>query len=300
MSCCCTAMFRSVVVVLVLLESSTAFLTRCQTIARSARPRLALASHSGDKPLTLSEAQAILNRFDSGHTIAAHRGAELGAPGGTPRAAASALAANAYAATQPREVLAEAVRTLLSHAAPSAVRLGICTPDGASAVATLRSWVESLGLPRGTLYGADANGTALPIGELGASYIKYTARGATGADGRVAVPPGSAKLSAYGGSFRGVTLVTERSHLGLLPLGLFDESLDAADPGTSGFWAAKSEGVVVPVHLESPAARGDAASAARFQEPVSDYVSSQLTWAKKNAKRRKATESKRRKARGRR
>jgi hypothetical protein len=289
-------MYRGAVVVLVLLESSTAFLTRGHTIAKAARPGRALASYN-DKQLTLSEAQAILNRFDAGHTIAAHRGA--GSPGGAPRAAASALAANAYAATQPREVLAEAVRTLLSHAAPSAVRLGICTPDGASAVATLRSWVESLGLPRGTLYGADANGTALPIGELGASYIKYTARGATGADGSVAVPPGSAKLSAYGGSFRGVTLVTERSHLGLLPLGLFDESLDAADPGTSGLWAAKSEGVVVPVHLETSAARGDAASAARFEEPVSDYVSSQLTWAKKNAKRRANTQ-KRRKARGRR
>ena len=67
-------MYRGAVVVLVLLESSTAFLTRGHTIAKAARPGLALASYN-DKQLTLSEAQAILNRFDAGHTIAAHRGA---------------------------------------------------------------------------------------------------------------------------------------------------------------------------------------------------------------------------------
>jgi hypothetical protein len=238
------------------------------------------------RTLTLAEAQAVLTAFEHAHVSATRTG--------------GASAANAYAASQPRVLLAEAVQTLLhSNNGAASVRLGICTPNGASAIATLRSWVDTLGLPRGTLFGADVDGAAIPSEQLGASYIKYSARaGSThAADGAPPAPPGSARLEKYGSSFCGVTLAMGvgkgfRS-VGLLPLGLFDAEVDRmANLGTSGLWAAREPKTGAAVPMQYATAAANARQEAKPRSPLStssDYVDSQLEWTKQNARRRAAS-----------
>ena len=82
-----------------------------------------------------------------------------------------------------RTSLSEAVRLLSETAAqernqdPTQGRcmLGICASSPEEGIATLKSWVTSLQLPRGLLHGFDKDG--VPIDLSGGVYIKYNSGG---------------------------------------------------------------------------------------------------------------------------
>ena len=93
--------------------------------------------------------------------------------------------------------------------------LGICASTAEEGLATLKSWVTKLELPRGLLHGMDKDGVPLQLD--GAVYIKYNSGGVyTFADVRKSQmgfdalwKPGDAMLEEYDGSYRGVYFQVE-------------------------------------------------------------------------------------------
>lgn len=140
-----------------------------------------------------------------------------------------------------RQRLPKAVRFLSQTAAEQRalnpaqgrVMLGICASSAPQGVATLKSWVTSLELPRGLLHGMDEGGQPLSID--GGVYIKYNSGGVytfsdirkSGLGFDALWKPGDAMLENYDGIYRGVYFQVEledavfRQYL--CPLDLFDE-----------------------------------------------------------------------------
>jgi Domain of unknown function (DUF1824) len=139
-----------------------------------------------------------------------------------------------------RQLLVPAVRLLSEAAAQEReadatqgrCMLGICASSAEQGVATLKSWVTSLQLPRGLLHGMDKDG--VPLDLSGGVYIKYNSGGVyTFADIRKSGmgfdalwKPGDALLEPYDGTYRGVYFQVElqdgvfRQYL--VPLDLFE------------------------------------------------------------------------------
>ena len=111
--------------------------------------------------------------------------------------------------------------------------LGICASSIGEGIATLKSWVTALELPRGLLHGADKDG--VPLEFSGGVYIKYNSGGVyTFADIRKSRmgfdamwKPGDAMLEEYDGTVRGIYFQVELSdgefRQYLLPLDLMGE-----------------------------------------------------------------------------
>ncbi len=93
--------------------------------------------------------------------------------------------------------------------------LGICASSLEEGIATLKSWVTSLQLPRGLLHGADKDGVQLQLD--GGVYIKYNSGGVysftdirkSGLGFDALWKPGDALLEPYEGSYRGVYFQVE-------------------------------------------------------------------------------------------
>ncbi|CAB9504996.1 Inherit from NOG: Domain of unknown function (DUF1824) [Seminavis robusta] len=112
--------------------------------------------------------------------------------------------------------------------------LGICASSIDEGIATLKSWVTGLGLPRGILHGADKDGVQLDLD--GGVYIKYNTGGfltfsqirSSGMGFDALWRPGDALLEPYDGNYRGVYFQVElddgvfRQYL--VPLDTFDEA----------------------------------------------------------------------------
>lgn len=110
--------------------------------------------------------------------------------------------------------------------------LGICASSAAEGLATLKSWVNALQLPRGLLHGMDKDGVPLEL--EGGVYIKYNSGGVyTFADIRKSQmgfdalwKPGDALLEPYDGTYRGVyfqvELVDGEFRQYLVPLDTFE------------------------------------------------------------------------------
>jgi len=140
-----------------------------------------------------------------------------------------------------RPVLPQAVRVLEQAAlaersqdsTQGRVMLGICASSTDEGIATLKSWVTSLELPRGLLHGADKDGVPLEI--EGGVYIKYNTGGfltfsqirASGMGFDSVWKPGDAMLEPYDGSYRGVYFQVELSdeifRQFLVPLSIFED-----------------------------------------------------------------------------
>lgn len=95
------------------------------------------------------------------------------------------------------------------------VMLGICASSSGEGLATLKSYVSSLELPRGLLHGMDKDGVPLDIS--GGVYIKYNTGGSltfseirkSGLGFDALWKPGDALLETYDGSYRGVYFQVE-------------------------------------------------------------------------------------------
>lgn len=110
--------------------------------------------------------------------------------------------------------------------------LGICASSVQEGIATLKSWVANLNLPRGLLHGMDIDG--VPLNIEGAVYIKYNSGGVyTFADIRKSQKgfdalwkPGDAMLELYEGKYRGVYYQVELKDATfrqfLVPCDIFD------------------------------------------------------------------------------
>jgi Domain of unknown function (DUF1824) len=93
--------------------------------------------------------------------------------------------------------------------------LGICASSAQVGIATLKSWVTNMNLPRGLLHGMDVDG--VPFAIDGSVYIKYNTGGVyTFADIRKSQKgfdalwkPGDAMLELYDGTYRGVYFQVE-------------------------------------------------------------------------------------------
>ena len=93
--------------------------------------------------------------------------------------------------------------------------LGICASSAEEGLATLKTWVGALELPRGLLHGMDKDGVPLELS--GGVYIKYNSGGVyTFADIRKSGmgfdalwKPGDALLEPYDGTYRGVYFQVE-------------------------------------------------------------------------------------------
>jgi len=114
-----------------------------------------------------------------------------------------------------------------SDPAQGRIVLGFCASDAPEVLAGLKSWVTTLGLPRGLLHGMDVDGVPVPVEELGAVYVKYSSGRARTSRWR----PGDAVLETYDGDFRGVYLNVQLSdgdfrQFGVLPTDLFIEDED--------------------------------------------------------------------------
>jgi hypothetical protein len=122
-----------------------------------------------------------------------------------------------------RSVIPEAVR-LLSTAADEErsqdsttgrCMLGICASSPEEGIATLKSWVAALQLPRGLLHGMDKDGVPLEI--EGGVYIKYNSGGVysfsairkSGLGFDALWKPGDVLLEPYDGTYRGVYFQVE-------------------------------------------------------------------------------------------
>lgn len=113
------------------------------------------------------------------------------------------------------------------------VMLGICASSAQEGLATLKSWVSTLELPRGLLHGMDENGVPLELD--GAVYIKYNSGGAltfsdirkSGIGFDALWKPGDALLELYDGKYRGVYFQVELAdgvfRQFLVPLNIFSE-----------------------------------------------------------------------------
>lgn len=110
--------------------------------------------------------------------------------------------------------------------------LGICASSAEEGLATLKSWVTGLQLPRGLLHGMDKDGEPIPI--EGAVYIKYNTGGVitfaairkSGQGFDALWKPGDALLEPYDGTYRGVyfqvELQDDEFRQFLLPLDTFN------------------------------------------------------------------------------
>jgi hypothetical protein len=122
-----------------------------------------------------------------------------------------------------RSFIPEAVR-LLSTAADversqdsttGRCMLGICASSPEEGIATLKSWVDALQLPRGLLHGMDKDGVPLEID--GGVYIKYNSGGVysfsairkSGLGFDALWKPGDVLLQTYDGDARGVYFQVE-------------------------------------------------------------------------------------------
>jgi hypothetical protein len=93
--------------------------------------------------------------------------------------------------------------------------LGICASSVEEGIATLKSWVTALELPRGLLHGADKDG--VPVEITGGVYIKYNSGGVysfadirkSGLGFDALWKPGDALLEQYDGTYRGVYFQVE-------------------------------------------------------------------------------------------
>lgn len=117
------------------------------------------------------------------------------------------------------------------------VMLGICAENVSEALAGLKLWVGTLGLPRGLLHGLDVDG--VPLNLEGAIYIKYSTGGAmtfsemrrSGRGFDALWKPGDALLELYDGDYRGIYFSLELPdgefrQFGVLPTDLFLEDDD--------------------------------------------------------------------------
>ena len=112
------------------------------------------------------------------------------------------------------------------------VMLGICAGSTEEGLATLKSWVGALELPRGLLHGMDKDGVPLQLD--GAVYLKYNTGGSlTFADIRKSGQgfdaiwkPGDVLLEMYDGTYRGVYFQVELAdgvfRQFLVPLDIFE------------------------------------------------------------------------------
>jgi hypothetical protein len=110
--------------------------------------------------------------------------------------------------------------------------LGIGASSAEQGVATLKSWVTALQLPRGLLHGMDKDGVPLDLD--GGVYIKYNSGGVytfqdirkSGMGFDALWKPGDAMLEPYDGIYRGVYFQVELAdkvfRQYLVPLDLFD------------------------------------------------------------------------------
>jgi Domain of unknown function (DUF1824) len=110
--------------------------------------------------------------------------------------------------------------------------LGICASSPEEGIATLKSWVTGLQLPRGLLHGFDKDGVPLELN--GGVYIKYNSGGVysfedirkSGMGFDALWKPGDALLEPYDGEYRGVYFQVELSdkvfRQYLVPLDLFE------------------------------------------------------------------------------
>ena len=114
------------------------------------------------------------------------------------------------------------------------VMLGICASTAEEGFVTLKSWVPTLGLPRGLLHGMDQDGVPLQLD--GAVYIKYNSGGVftfsdirkSGIGFDAIWKPGDALLELYDGKYRGVYFQVELAdgvfRQFLVPLDIFDDN----------------------------------------------------------------------------
>ena len=117
--------------------------------------------------------------------------------------------------------------------------LGICAPSAQDGLSTLKSWVSTLGLPRGLLHGMDKDGIPLEIN--GGVYIKYNSGGVytfedirkSGLGFEALWKPGDAMLEPYDGYVEGVYVQVELSdeqfRQFLVPLRIFDTDDDSSN-----------------------------------------------------------------------
>eukprot|EP00977_Amphora_coffeiformis_P030213 scaffold45455_cov183-Amphora_coffeaeformis.AAC.2 len=121
-----------------------------------------------------------------------------------------------------------------SNALTGRVMLGICAASATQGIATLKSWVTALHLPRGLLHGMDVDGVPIQLDD--AVYIKYNSGGVyTFADIRKSGlgfdalwKPGDAMLEPYTeGTYRGVYFQVELADAVFrqfqVPLDVFDD-----------------------------------------------------------------------------
>jgi hypothetical protein len=117
-----------------------------------------------------------------------------------------------------RDLMTDSVRLLSATAAQERDQglktgmcmLGICASSTEQGVATLKSWVTALDLPRGLLHGMDEDGVPLQID--GGAYIKYKSGGSltfsairnSGVGFEALWKPGDCMLESYDGTYRGV------------------------------------------------------------------------------------------------
>jgi Domain of unknown function (DUF1824) len=209
------------------LEGAAAFSQQASPPTREHHERRGTSSDSSDsspKPVeSVEEASRILAEWDRDYN----------------QESSSAASASAADASSLLSVLPSSVR-LLNEAARAErdadstkgrCMLGICADDAGQGVATLKSWVTSLQLPRGLLHGMDKDG--VPIEIESAVYIKYNTGGVltfadirkTGMGFDALWRPGDALLEPYDGKFRGVYFQVELSddefRQYLVPLDLF-------------------------------------------------------------------------------
>jgi hypothetical protein len=110
--------------------------------------------------------------------------------------------------------------------------LGICASSAEQGIATLKTWVTTLQLPRGLLHGMDKDG--VPLDLEGGVYIKYNSGGVytfqdirkSGMGFDALWKPGDALLEPYDGIYRGVYFQVELAdklfRQYLVPFDLFD------------------------------------------------------------------------------
>mmetsp|Transcript_20408 Transcript_20408/g.49074 ORF Transcript_20408/g.49074 Transcript_20408/m.49074 type:complete len:266 (-) Transcript_20408:1319-2116(-) len=143
-----------------------------------------------------------------------------------------------------RSSLQNAARTLVNQAhaeraidsGKGRIMLGFCASNAPEALSGLKSWVNSLELPRGMLHGMDVDGVPIPVEDLGSVYVKYSTGGAmtfgemrkSGRGFDALWRPGDALLETYDGDFRGVYVNVELGdgvfrQFGVLPTDLFME-----------------------------------------------------------------------------
>ncbi|KAL3911372.1 MAG: hypothetical protein SGARI_001679, partial [Bacillariaceae sp.] len=109
----------------------------------------------------------------------------------------------------------EATQERAQDAATGRCMLGICAENVEQGIATLKSWVSALELPRGLLHGMDKDGVPLEIN--GGVYIKYNSGGVytfgdirkSGMGFDALWKPGDALLEEYDGAYRGVYFQVE-------------------------------------------------------------------------------------------